>query len=101
MHVTLVHVHVAPERVADFLAACRANHEAAILEPGNLRFDVLQAAEDPAYFVLYEAYESAEASAAHKSTPHYARWKETVAPWMAEPRRGEIFTGHCPELGGG
>jgi autoinducer 2-degrading protein len=101
MHVTLVHVHVVPERVADFLAASRANHEEAILEPGNLRFDVLQSAEDPAYFILYEAYESAEASAAHKSTPHYQRWKEAVAPWMAEPRRGEVFAGHCPEFDAG
>ena len=101
MYVTFVHVHVVPERVPDFLAACQANHEEAILEPGNLRFDVLQSVEDPAYFVLYEAYESAEASTAHKSTSHYARWKETVAPWMAEPRRGEVFTGHCPEFGAG
>jgi len=101
MHVTLVHVHVVPEHVTDFLAASRANHEAATLEPGNLRFDVLQSAEDPAYFVLYEAYESEEAAAAHKSTAHYQRWKEVVAPWMAEPRRGEVFIGHCPESGAG
>jgi autoinducer 2-degrading protein len=67
----------------------------------SLRFDVLQSAEDPAYFILYEAYESAEAAAAHKTTPHYLRWKEVVAPWMAEPRRGEVFTGHCPEFGVG
>ena len=98
MYVTFVHVHVVPERIDDFLAACRANHEEAVLERGNLRFDVLQSAEDPAYFILYEAYESAEAAAAHKSTAHYARWKEVVAPWMAEPRRGEVFVGHCPEF---
>jgi autoinducer 2-degrading protein len=101
MYVTLVHVHVLPEHVDDFVAASRANHEEAVLEPGNLRFDVLQSAEDAAYFILYEAYESAEAAAAHKTTPHYLRWKEVVAPWMAEPRRGEVFTGHCPEFGVG
>jgi (4S)-4-hydroxy-5-phosphonooxypentane-2,3-dione isomerase len=98
MHVTLVHVHVVPERVADFLAASRDNHELAILEPGNLRFDVLQSTEDPAYFILYEAYESAEAATAHKSTAHYARWRMVVEPWMAEPRRGETFVGHAPEF---
>ena len=26
--------------------------------------------------------------AAHKETPHYAKWRDAVAPWMAEPRRG-------------
>lgn len=97
MHVTLIHVRVVPERVADFIAASRANHEGAVLEPGNLRFDLLQAADDPTRFILYEAYETAEAAAAHKLTAHYLRWKEAVAPWMAEPRRGEAFIGLAPE----
>ena len=58
MHVTLVHVRVRPEDVDDFIAATRANHEASITEPGNRRFDVLQAPDDPARFILYEAYAS-------------------------------------------
>lgn len=96
MHVTLVHVRVVPERVADFIAESRANHQGAIVEPGNLRFDLLQAADDPTRFILYEAYETAEAAAAHKLTAHYLRWKEAVSPWMAEPRRGEAFVGLTP-----
>ena len=51
MHVTLVHVRVRPEDVDDFIAATRANHEASITEPGNRRFDVLQAPDDPARFI--------------------------------------------------
>ncbi len=47
MHVTLVHIHVTPENTGDFIAASRANHEASIQEPGNLRFDVLQSPQDP------------------------------------------------------
>ena len=46
MLVTLVHVHVNPEYIDDFIAASRANHEASIQEPGNLRFDVLQSPDD-------------------------------------------------------
>jgi (4S)-4-hydroxy-5-phosphonooxypentane-2,3-dione isomerase len=92
MNVTLVHVRVRPERVEAFIDATRANHEASIREPGNLRFDVLRAADDPTRFVLYEAYVDA-AAAAHKDTPHYLEWRETVADWMAEPRRGEPFVG--------
>ena len=96
MHVTLVHVQVVPDHIDDFIAATRANHEASVREPGNLRFDVLQSAEDPAHFVLYEAYRSAEDAAAHKETAHYLRWREAVAGWMAEPRRGEPYTGLMP-----
>ncbi len=96
MHVTLVHVHVTPEHTEDFIAATRANHEASVKEPGNLRFDVLQSPEDPGYFVLYEAYRSPRDAASHKQTAHYQRWRETVADWMAEPRQGIPFVALYP-----
>ena len=98
MHVTLVHVHVLPEHIADFIEATRPNHAGAVAEPGCLRFDVLQAADDPTWFAFYEAYRDASAAAAHKLTDHYLAWKTAVAGWMAEPRRGEFFTGLLPAL---
>jgi Uncharacterized conserved protein len=88
MIVTCVHVHVRPGRVDDFIKASEANHKESVKEPGNLRFDLLQDANDPEKFMLYEAYESEEAAAAHKNTAHYATWRDTVADWMAEPRKG-------------
>ena len=96
MHVTLVHVRVKPESVAGFIAATRANHEASIKEPGNRRFDVLQVPDEPTRFILYEAYASTEAAAAHKQTAHYAAWRDAVADMMAEPRRGEPMHGLVP-----
>lgn len=99
MHVTLVHVRVLPGRVADFVAATRANHLASVREPGNVRFDVLQSPDDPTRFVLYEAYADASAAGAHKETAHYLAWREAVAPMMAEPRRGEPLVGLFPEAG--
>ncbi len=97
MQVTLVHVHVKPEAVEAFKEATRLNHEASVQEPGNRRFDILQSSEDPSRFVLYEAYTDAEAAAAHKQTPHYLTWRETVADMMAEPRRGDPYDGLWPE----
>lgn len=99
MHVTLVHVRVIPAHIDDFIAATRANHLASVGEPGNLRFDVLQSGEEPAQFLLYEAYVDADAAAAHKQTAHYAAWRDAVAPWMAEPRRGVGYRGLIPESG--
>lgn len=96
MHVTLVHVHVKPEHVDEFIATTRANHEASIREPGNRRFDVLQSGEDPAHFILYEAYATAADALAHKQTPHYLKWRDAVAVWMVQPRRGEVFKALCP-----
>lgn len=88
MVVTCVHVHVKKEFIDDFIRASVENHVASTREPGNLRFDVLQSTEDPAKFLLYEAYKSPEDAANHKKTGHYLKWRETVADWMAEPRKG-------------
>lgn len=96
MHVTLVHVRVRIEDVDAFIAATRINHQESVKEPGNRRFDVLQAPDDPARFILYEAYVSAAAAAAHKETAHYLAWREAVAGMMAEPRRGEPMNGLLP-----
>lgn len=97
MHVTLVHVHVKPEFAEAFIAATRANHEDSVREPGNRRFDVLRSPEDPARFLLYEAYASAADAAAHKQTTHYARWRDTVAGMMAAPRQGVTMDCLYPE----
>lgn len=97
MHVTLVHVQVKPEFIDDFIAATRLNHQASIQEAGNRRFDVLQAPDNPAQFILYEAYASAEDAAAHKQTAHYLAWRDMVADWMAEPRQGVRYDGLFPK----
>jgi autoinducer 2-degrading protein len=96
MHVTLVHVTVKPEHIDDFITVTRRNHEASIKEPGNRRFDVLQSNDDPSHFVLYEAYASATDAAAHKETAHYMSWRDQVADWMMEPRKGVRYTGLFP-----
>lgn len=97
MHVTLVHVRVKPEHVADFIAATRDNHLASVREAGNRRFDVLQSPEEPTRFVLYEAYANEADALAHKQSAHYLRWRDMVADWMAEPRQGVRYHGLYPE----
>lgn len=96
MHVTLVHVHVKPQCLQQFIEATLTNHQASVLEPGNRRFDVLQDPEDSGHFILYEAYATAEDAAAHKQTPHYASWRDTVADMMAMPRKGLPMNGLIP-----
>ncbi len=97
MHVTIVHVRVKAECVEAFIEATTANHRESVREPGNRRFDVLRDTADPARFVLYEAYASAEDAAAHKETGHYLAWRQAVADMMAEPREGIRYVGLLPE----
>jgi autoinducer 2-degrading protein len=99
MFVTIVHIHVKPEHVSDLIESIRPNHEGSILEPGNLRFDILQSVDDPTRFIAYEAYVDEYSAWAHKETPHYLRWRDQVAGWMAEPRQGARYEGLFPALG--
>jgi (4S)-4-hydroxy-5-phosphonooxypentane-2,3-dione isomerase len=97
MLVACVYVHVQPEQREAFVTATLENARNTVQEPGNLRFDVIQQADDPDRFLLYEVYQDQAAADAHKATTHYARWRDTVAPWMAEPRRGVKHTPLFPD----
>jgi autoinducer 2-degrading protein len=97
MLVVHVHVRIRPGRAEDFLTATLVNARASLGEPGVLRFDVLRDQADPEHAVLVEVYRDADASAAHKLTPHYAVWRDTVAEMMAEPRQSTRFSAVFPD----
>jgi quinol monooxygenase YgiN len=86
-----VHVHVSPEHVEPFIEATLANARASREEPGVTQFDLIQQRDDPTRFVLIEGYRTPDDPARHKETPHYATWRDTVAPMMAEPRRSVTY----------
>jgi quinol monooxygenase YgiN len=96
MLVVHVHVHLKPECVEAFQQATLANARESIKEPGIARFDVMQQQDDPTRFVLVEAYRTADAPAVHKTTKHYETWRDTVAPMMAEPRKGVKYANQFP-----
>jgi autoinducer 2-degrading protein len=100
MYVVSVTVHVKPEQVDAFIAATLENARNTRGEPGNVRFDVLRAEEDPNRFLLYEAYLTKEDFVRHQQTEHYLRWKAAVADAMAQPRQGikhhSLFFGDGP-----
>jgi autoinducer 2-degrading protein len=95
MIATLVYVDVKPECVDAFKKITEYNHYSSRLEAGNVRFDVLQANDNPTQFVLFEVYIDEAAAAAHKKTEHYLAWKEEVASYMASPRHATHTTPLC------
>jgi len=97
MLVVHVHVQVKPECVEAFKQASIANALASRKEPGIAGFDVHQQQDDPARFVLVEAYRTPEASAAHKEAAHYQAWRDTVAPMMAQLRSSTKFIDIFPD----
>ena len=96
MLVVHVHVHVKAPLIDAFVAETRKNSDASLTEPGVARFDVVQQVDDPTRFVLIEAYKTPEAPAAHKETPHYAAWRDAVAPMMESPRTSVKFHSVAP-----
>ncbi len=96
MLIVHVHVSVKPEAVEAFRRASIENSRKSLDEPGIARFDVLQEEGNPARFVLVEVYRTPEAPAEHKATEHYAKWRDTVADMMAEPRRSVRYSNAHP-----
>lgn len=95
-----VDVSVVPDRVDDFLAATEVNATATRQEEGVVRFDVLRDREEAGHVVLVEMYRDDDAATAHKTTPHYAQWRDAVAPMMARPRRSARFVNVSPDDAG-
>jgi quinol monooxygenase YgiN len=97
MQIVLVQARVKSEFVEAFKQASIENASNSVREAGVARFDVIQQADDPTRFILVEVYKTAEAPTAHKETAHYARWRDTVAEMMAEPRQGIKYSNVFPE----
>jgi len=97
MFIVHVFVHVKPEHVEAFQSATLENASNSVLEPGVARFDVIQQQDDPTCFLLVEVYRTPDDPAKHKQTPHYQKWRDTVADMMAEPRTSIKYTNVFPD----
>jgi quinol monooxygenase YgiN len=86
MFIVHVFVHVKHEFIDAFKEATLENARNSIQEPGIARFDVIRQLDDETRFVLVEVYRTPDDPARHKETAHYAKWRDTVAEMMAEPR---------------
>ena len=92
MLIVHVQIHVKSECVEAFREATLENARHSVKEPGIARFDVVQQVDHPNRFVLVEVYRNTDA--------HYAKWRDAVAPMMAEPRTSVRFTNVFPDDAG-
>ncbi len=96
MIVRAIRVYVRPEAIEAFERATVENQQGSMREPGVLRFDVLRSAERPGEYLLYEAYADEQATADHRETSHYKKWREAVAPMMARDRESAAYSVVAP-----
>jgi autoinducer 2-degrading protein len=97
MIATCIYIHVKPDKIEKFIGVTTANHTESVKESGNLRFDLIQKVDDPGWFMLYEAYETEEAAANHKTTSHYLQWRDLVSDCFVEPRQGVKYNMIAPK----
>jgi autoinducer 2-degrading protein len=96
MLIVHVYAHVKPEHVEAFKEASLENARESLKEPGIARFDLVQEVDDPTRFALLEVYRTEADPAKHKETAHYARWRDTVEPMLAEPRSRTRYRNLAP-----
>src|SRR6266404_4233786 len=71
-----VKARVKPEQRKRFLEAIEVDALGSERdEPGCLRFNVLQDAQDENTYYFYEVYKDQAALEAHRAAPHYAVWR--------------------------
>ena len=97
MFIVHVFAQVKPDQVEAFKIATLENARNSVQEPGVVRFDVIQQQDAPTRFVLVEVYRTPADPARHKETAHYQKWRDTVAPMMAEPRSAIKYNNLYPD----
>jgi len=69
-----------PRIAAEFTQATRA-------EPGCLWFDWSRSLDDPAEYILVEAFRDDEAGAAHVQSDHFKKAQQSLPPHLAQTPR--------------
>jgi len=88
MLIQQVFIHVKADSLDAFLEATKENSRNSVQEPGCARFDILQQKDDPTRIVLHEVYRAESDLDHHRTTAHFAKWRETVPDMFVEPRYG-------------
>ena len=82
----VVKIRVKPEYCEQFLEQMWADALGSEKnEPGCLMFNIVRDSADPNMIHLFEVYSDDKALEAHKTAPHFLKWRETTKDWLAEP----------------
>ena len=83
-YVSAVDLDIAPAETEKFLAALKENGAASVKEPGCQRFDIMVVASNPNHVFIYEVYDNADASQAHRTTDHFKKYAATAATMVTK-----------------
>ncbi len=79
--VLLTH-RVKPEHLQEFVETYRRFAQTSRdVEPGCVRYDVMQDTEEPTIIYAHAVFRDEEGRQAHYGSPHAERWRATSHPW--------------------
>ena len=89
MYVIVAPIQIKPGYKDQFIEAVVEDARSSVNnEPGCLRFDVIQDANDPNRIWLYEVYQNEAAFQTHLQAPHLLKFRETTKDWRVEGLQG-------------
>ena len=89
MYVIIAPIQIKEGYQEQFIAAVTEDARSSVAnEPGCLRFDVIQDANDANRFWLYEVYRDEAAFQAHLQSPHLRKFRDTTRDWRTEGLQG-------------
>jgi len=89
MYVIIAPIQIKAGFKEQFIAAVTEDARSSVAnEPGCLRFDVIQDANDANRIWLYEVYKDEAAFQAHLQSPHLGKFRDTTQDWRTEGLQG-------------
>lgn len=90
-------VKVKADKLDEFMEVALHDARESVKEPGNLRFEVYQQADDPTRLVIFEIYRSEEALEFHRQTDYIKTWRAAVQACTEEYTRLTLKAVFPPE----
>ena len=89
MYIIIAPIQIKPGFKDQFIASVTEDAQHSVRdEPGCLRFDVIQDANDTNRLCLYEVYKDEAAFQAHTQDPHFIKCRDTTKDWHGEGPQG-------------
>ncbi len=84
----VVNLEIKPATEEQAIAALEANAAGSRQEPGCLKWEWSRKLDEPTHFAIYELYRDQAAIDAHRSSPHFLRWDQSLPGFMASKSSG-------------
>jgi len=81
MYTVILFTKIRPQHIDDYIVNMRVCAEATNKEPGCIRYEVMQDADDPTMMCLFQVFKDEAAYQVHQDAEHHRVWIEMSGDW--------------------